>query len=717
VTSLPTEARLTQEGTILGTFQYMAPEQLEGKEADARSDIFAFGTVLYEMATGKKAFTGHSQASLIAAILEHEPAPISSIQPMSPPAFGRLVKNCVAKDPDERIQTAHDVALELKWIAEGSQAGVPATVAARRSRRELFQWIGLAVVSGAAVWLTLRGLGRTPASETAFRSSLLLPEKVIFQAVAVSLDGKHVVFNGEDENGKSLLWLRSLDSFKTESIAGTEHAALPFWSPDGRYVAFFADGKLKRVEPSGGSPLALYDVEGVGGAWGPGGDILFAPPAGPIYRLSASGGKAVPVTKLDETRHETGHRYPFFLPDGKHFLFTALNLAGSPQDEANRLYVGSVDGTPSRAVMPLSTNAAYSKGYLLFMRGGVSSGSLLAQAFDPKSFEIRGEPQVVAEAVSANIGYYNFASFAVSANGVLVYDSTLLSTRLEWLDRAGRPVGRFGETGRFGFPRISPDGAQIAFTLYDTGINKDQIWIGDVARGTQTRLTAGPGENSVPTWSPDGSRIAFSSDRKHQDDLYVKPSSGSSGDEALSDEAGQKTPEDWSRDGRFLLFFDRPAFGLRNPRLSVLPVTGERKPFVLYGPVANLTAFARFSPDGHWVTFTTDESGRKEVCAISFPDGKWKVQISGAGGESPKWRADGREVFFAGPGRKLMAVDVQPGENLKLGAPRPLFDLPGGTQGWDVTPDGQRFLVNVPVVGSNSVPLSLVVNWTAGLKK
>src|SRR5262249_2677721 len=244
---------------------------------------------------------------------------------------------------------------------------------------------------------------------------------------------------------------------------------------------------------------------------------------------------------------------------------------GSPQDEANRLYVGSVDGAPSKPIMPLSTNAAYSQGYLLFMRGGVSSGSLLAQAFDPKSFEIRSEPLVVAEAVSSNLGYYNFASFAVSANGVLVYDSTLLSTRLEWLDRAGRPVGRFGETGRFGNPRISPDGSQIAFTLYDAGINKDQVWIGDVSRGSQTRLTSGPGESSTPVWSPDGSRMVFSSDRKHQADIYMKPSSGSSSDEALSDEPGQKVPEDWSRDGRFLIFFDRPAAGLRNPRLSVLP--------------------------------------------------------------------------------------------------------------------------------------------------
>jgi Tol biopolymer transport system component len=721
LTALPTAIggqNLTQEGTILGTFQYMAPEQLEGKETDARSDIFSFGSVLYEMATGKKAFTGQSQASLIAAILEHEPAPISTIQPTSPPAFGRLVKNCLAKDPEDRIQTAHDVALELKGIADGSQAGLPEAIATRRTRRGLFPWIALALVSGVAAWLALRGARRSPVSENVVRSAILMPEQVSFRSVAVAPDGMRLVFAGEDATGKSLLWLRRLDSFKSEPIAGSEHAELPFWSPDGRYVAFFADEKLKRVEPSGGSPIALCDSNGVGGAWGPGGDILFAEPTGPIYRLSSSGGKATPITKLDEARHETSHRYPHFLPDGKHFVFTALNLAGSPQDEANRLYVGSVDGAPSKSIMPLSTNAAYAQGYLLYMRGGVSSGSLLAQAFDPERFEIRGEPLSVVEAMSANIGFYNFASFSVASNGVLVYDSSLLSTRLEWLDRTGRPTGRFGEVGRFSFPRISPDGSQIAFSMYDTGIDKDQIWIGDLARGTQTRLTAGPGENSVPTWSPDGSRVAFRSDRKHQADLILRAASGASADEALSDEPGQKVPEDWSRDGRFLLYFNRPPSGDRTPRISALPMFGERKPLLVYGRVTDgrIGGVARFSPDGHWVAVTTDESGRNEVCAISFPDSGRKIQVSNAGGESPRWRADGRELFFVGPGRKLMAVEVQAGADLKLGVLRTLFDLPPGTRGWDVTADGQRFLVNVPVVASSSVPLNLVLNWTAGLK-
>jgi Tol biopolymer transport system component len=719
LTSLPTVAgaNLTQEGTILGTFQYMAPEQLEGREADARSDIFALGAVLYEMATGKKAFAGDSQASIITAIMRENPAPISTVEPLAPPALDRLVSVCLAKDPEERWQSAADVRRELRWIAEGSHAGVSASSAAIARRRpgNLFPWIALLLVSAAGLWSVLAGPRRAPDSGPVFRSSILLPEKVRYLSSAISPDGTRLVVAGQDAAGSERLWLRRLDAFQSEPISGTEHAALPFWSPDGRYIAFFADGKLKRIEPSGGSALPLCDSAGVGGAWGPGGDVIFAEPTGPIYRLSPAGGKPVAITKLDETRHETSHRYPAFLPDGKHFLYTALNLAGSPLDEGNRLYVGSIDGAPAKPLMPISTNTVFSQGYLLYMVGGVSSGSLLAQAFDPKSFQIRGEPLTVAEAISANIGYFNLASFTVSSNGVLAYDSALLATRLQWLDRDGRLLSTFGEVGRSRFLRISPDGSRIAFAMYDTGTNKDQVWIGDAARGTQTRLTSGDGENGTPVWSPDGSRVAFRSDRKHQSDLYVKAASGAGDEEALSDEPGQKVPEDWSRDGQYILFFERSASGNRNPHLSIFPVAKDRKPFVLYPSLVDREFVAAFSPDGRWVAFANDESGRTEVYAVSFPDGKRKIQISNGGGDSPRWRADGKELFYAGPGRRMMAVDIQPGEDLKLGTPRALFSLPGGTQGWDVAPDGKRFLINVPVVETNAVPLNLVVNWTAQL--
>jgi Tol biopolymer transport system component len=717
LTSLPTQQGLTQEGTILGTFQYMAPEQLEGRETDARSDIFALGAVLYEMATGKKAFSGASQASLISAIMKENPAPISSLQPAAPPALDRVVQTCLAKDPEDRWQSAADIKRELRWIGEGSSAGAPAPVVAKRRSALLLPWLALAAMTALAAWLAFSGARRAPQSETTYRSAILLPEKVRFQSAAISPDGMRLVVAGQDADGVDRLWLRRLDAFKSDILPGTEHAALPFWSPDGRYVGFFADGKLKRIEPSGGPPIAFYDSDGVGGTWGSGGNVLFSEPSGPIFRLPAAGGKAIALTKLDESRHETSHRYPSFLPDGKHFLFTALNLAGSPQDEANRLYVGSIDGRAAKPLMALSTNAVYSQGYLLYKLGGLSSGSLVAQAFDPGRLEVRGEPMAVADAISSNLGYYDFASFTASSNGVIVYDSSFLSTRLQWLDRAGKLLSTFGEPGRYDFPRIAPDGTRIAFAMYDAGTNKNQIWVGDVARGTQMRLTAGPGENLTPIWSPDGDRVAFASDGKHQDDLIVRSTSGAGGDEALSDEPGQKVPFDWSRDGRYVLYFDRPATGVRSPRLSILPLFGERKPFVLYPTTSDGQLVAAFSPDGRWVAFANGESGRTEVYAVSFPDAKRKVQISVAGGDSPRWRPDGREIFYLGPGRTLVAVAVEPGPDLKLGVPRALFELPGGAERWDVAPDGQRFLVNAPVVETNAVPLSLVVNWTAKLRK
>jgi predicted Ser/Thr protein kinase len=358
VSILPTQAgmNLTQEGTILGTFQYMAPEQLEGKEADARSDIFAFGAVLYEMATGKKAFSGKSQASLIASILSAEPPPISSVQPMTPPALDRVVKTCLAKDPDDRWQTAHDVMLQLKWIAEGgSQAGVPAPLVARRRGHERLAWGVAAVLAVSTIALAAVQLARPRAAVRVVRSSLLPPEKTTYHFIgdaagppAVSPEGLQIAFTARDSSGKSLLWVRSLDSPVPRAVAGTEDAMYPFWSPDSKFIGFFAGGKLKKIEASGGPAFALCDAgDARGGTWNKDGVIVFEPHfRDPLFRVPATGGKAAPVTKFDESRRETTHRFPFFLPDGSHFLYLAGSHAVGTESELHAIYLGSLDGKP-----------------------------------------------------------------------------------------------------------------------------------------------------------------------------------------------------------------------------------------------------------------------------------------------------------------------------------------------------------------------------------
>jgi len=711
---------LTEQGTIVGTFQYMAPEQLEGQEADARTDLFALGALLFEMATGKHAFEGKSRTSLIAAIVSTQPPPISSVVPMCPPALDHIVRKCLEKEPDERWQSAHDVAEELRWIAQaGSQAGVASSIAVRRRTREGLAWTLAAVAMAVVGWLGVSRARLAPGpSQGVLRTNILLPEKLRLNNAVISPDGSHLVFSGVDSTGKVQLWLRPLDAYAAAPIAGTEGGIVPFWAPDGRNIGFFADKKLKRVEVSGGAPIILSEVDGAGGAWAPSGDILFNSLTGPIHRLPAGGGKPEPVTVLDASRHETAHRYPFLLPDGRHFLYLALNAAGNARDPANRIWVGSLDAAPAKPLIAANFNAQYADGYLLFVRGGDAGGSLLAQPFDLTRLETSGDPVTVADQISLYLDYLGFGAYSVARNGTLVFDAFRLLTRLEWFDRSGKQTGTFGEAGPHFNPRLSPDGTRIAFDQYDTGTQTTQIWVGDVVRGVQTRLTSGPSSNSGAVWSPDGSRIAFQSDRKHQANVYIRAVGGTGADEAGTDDDRQTIPIDWSRDGRFLTMFDREGAGNRQIRLSALPLSGDRKPLVIVPPVPNLLNGGRLSPDGRFLVYDTDESGRNEVYVVSFPEGQGRVQISSAGGADGKWSRGGREILYTAFDGKVTSVDIDTSHGLRVGTAKPLFQLPEGTAfGWDVSADGERFLLNVPVVKSSSVPLSVVVNWSAGLRK
>jgi len=714
LTALPTQHALTQEGTILGTFQYMAPEQLEGKDADARTDIFAFGCVLYEMATGKKAFSGATQASLISSILRDEPQPISQVQAMSPPALDRIVRTCLAKDPDDRWQSAHDVASELKWVAEGgSQIGLPAPVAARRKSRERLAWTLWAVTAVTAAGLSLLLFSRPREPLQVVQSSILPPEKASFAfrdgPMALSPDGRRLAFVAETE-GKRMLWVRPLNAPTAQALTGTEGAALSFWSPDSRFLGFFADEKLKKIDVSGGPPQTLSEAVANGGAWSRDGTILFSLRSREgLVSLPATGGVPTPVTTVEAPEFE--HDLPSFLPDGKHFLYVAsVFLTGE-------IRLGSLDGKVRKALFKASSGAVYvPPGYLLFSRGR----TLLAQGFDAQRLELKGETFTVAEQIQ-DFPNSGFSVFSASQNGVLVYqrDTGGGLSRLVWFDRAGKELETLGAPGSFLHPRLSHDGRRVAVDVVDPRTSRADIWIHDLERHVATRLTLGPGDNTFPVWSPDDSRIAFASNRTHQGDLYVKASSGAGGDQSLLSQANLKAPSDWSMDGRFLGFSMIPSETKTRWDIWTLSLPeGKPKPFLA---TPGVDVLPRFSPDGHWIAYQSEESGRFEVYVQSWPDTGGKWQVSSGGGREPVWRRDGKELFYVVEAdRRIMAVPIRTDSGFEFGTPQVLFQtsmpvIPFCK--YDVSGDGQRFLVNSVVGEARANPITLIQNWTAELKK
>ncbi|HEY3205036.1 MAG TPA: protein kinase, partial [Thermoanaerobaculia bacterium] len=749
LTSLPTamgSPNLTQEGTILGTFQYMAPEQLEGKEADARTDIFALGATLFEMATGKKAFTGATQASLITAIMSAEPPSISTIQPMSPAALDRVVKTCLAKDPEDRWQSAGDLMRELRWIAKGEavagdRAPLPLAGFRRQAPRVAAAIFLLStVVLGVLYFGGHRLFGRieVPDRGTA-RFALHAPGAATsIGTPVVSPNGQHIAFAATAEN-RTILWVRALDSLVAHPLAGSEGAsqnAPPFWSPDGQSLAFFAGRKLKKIDASGGAALVLADApEGRGGSWSAEGGILFAPETtGPLLRLPAEGGPPLLATTLDKNRKEFSHRFPSFLPDGRRFFYW-VEAGDSPEDQIaghaeREIQVGSLDAKGVLARFRLGTDSSVAfapPGYLLFVRQLL----LFAQPFDAKALRLHGEARTVTEEVASSTGSgmpFGSPGFSVSRNGVLVYKAADRSeSRLSWFDRSGRRLGVLGPPGLYRNHRLSPDGTRIAATLLDPKRETSDIWILEVARDSSLRLTFDPSDDSMPVWSPDGSRIAFDSARKPAA-IYQKLSSGAGSEVRLSQErlhvpVELRFPLDWSSEGRFLIF--QYSFPPTRGNIGVLPLSGNGEPRELIATTADEVQ-AQLSPDERWVAYCSDESGQYEVYVRPFPSSEGRWQVSAAGGYEPRWRRDGKEIFYLAADRRLMAVPVQAtASTFQVGTATALLEAPvrGFLQGWensnryDVTADGQRFLINVPTEGVASGPMVAVINWVAGLKK
>jgi eukaryotic-like serine/threonine-protein kinase len=712
-TSLPTMAgsvqNLTEAGTILGTFQYMSPEQLEGKEADPRSDIFAFGAVLYEMATGKKAFSGSSQASLIGSILRDDPTTISEIAPMMPPAFNRVVKTCLAKDPENRFQTAHDVKLQLQWIAEGgSLAGIPAPVVARRKNREKLAWAVAAVAILAAALATFGYLRREPVPPLTARFDIAAPEDLTsIDMPRVSPDGRYIAFNATDVSGKTRIWIRALNAPSARVLEGTDGTTRPFWSPDSRFLGFFAEGKLKKVEVSGGPPQKVCDAPtGADGSWSSKGIILFDGITGdPIQRVSATGG--APVVQVKPSGKEINTAWPEFLPDGHHFLY----MVSGQKAEDNVYRIGSLDSKDSQVVAPAQTLITYAPpGYLLFVR----DKTLVAQRFDLKSLKTIGEPAPVAEKIGTDS--VGLARFSVSRNGVLAYRSGDSGNRLLWLDRGGKELETAGGTGEYGNPAFSRKGDRLAFQSVDSRSGKNDVWVRDLARGVNSRFTFSAGNNFCPVWSPDGSRIVFTSEGAGSSSLLEKPATGQGEEKLLlKSEEGRVVASDWSRDGKYIAYSLR---GKESWDILVLPTFGDHKPIpVLRTPFNEL--WPTFSPDGRFVAYQSNESGRTEIYVQTFPDASGKWQVSAAGGIDASWRADGKEIFYRAPDQKIMAVDVQAGETFQAGIPRPLFSarVPSGAfrNRYAATADGQRFLFVAPLGRESMTPTTVVLNWFAEL--
>jgi serine/threonine protein kinase/Tol biopolymer transport system component len=715
----------TEAGMILGTAAYMSPEQAAGKAVDKRSDLWAFGVVLLEMLTGRQTFAGESTSHVLAAVLKDEPD-WSALPPGTPPAVRTLLRRCLQKDRKRRLDSAAAARIEIDDATNASNAPTQqdshsASGSRMRLRIALAAAAVLAVLAAALAVIVVTSPRRDAVS--AVRSTIVLNENLASRPpsnrFALSPDGRNVAYVGQDfSGGPILLWTRPLDSSEGRALAGTEGASGPFWSPDSRFIAFTAGGKLKKIDATGGSPILISDAASREGGGDPGtwsqDDVIVLPAvdSSALVRVSATGRSAPsPVTIPDAAAGETRHGFPFFLPDGKHFLYVAYNSL-----VPLGLYVGSLDSAPRVQLLQGVSNAQYVDGYLMFVRGTM----LMAQPFDAATLSFAGEAQPIGEQVQMNTSSLRASAFSVSQAGALIYQAGVSgggNARVVWSDRSGRQTPVLTDSAPYRDVWLSPDGVQASSSLFDDGRGSSDIWIIDVIRGLRSRFSFDPADEYSGVWSPDGTDMAFNSRRRGRLDLYRKPARGAGGDEVLLADQFDKTPTSWSPDRQFILY--NATFSGTQSDVWVLPLSGARKPFPLIESPF-LDGWAQFSPDGRWVAYSSDESGRSEVYVAPFPGPGAKWQISEAGGTNPRWRRDGKELFYHSPS-ELISATVRIGQDrIVVEALRPLFNMrsPGGGMRsfYDVSSDGQRFLHSVAEDQSVSTPLSLVTNWAALLR-
>jgi len=723
--TITTPAMMTSAGMILGTAAYMSPEQARGKSVDKRADIWAFGAVLFEMLTGTRAFVGDDVSDVLASVLAREPDLTAAS-----PRVRLLLTRCLEKDSRKRLRDIGD-AMSLVQGADTSDLsaeGAAARIETAPLRSNRVAWLVAAVATIALIataLVALRRAGEVTPTASPVQFTIAPPDNTSFGGpagggtgyatqLAVSPDGRNIVLVAGTQAGYQI-WLRPVATLAARPIPGTEGGAFPFWSPDGRSIGFFAAGKLKKVQIAGGPPTVLCDAPaGRGGSWSRDDVILFTPStAGGLVRVTSAGGVPTVVTTLDPATGETNHRWPYFLPDGQHFIYTAVTGTCCPATKPSRISIASLDpADPTISLLQAESSASYASGHLLFAR----DETLMAQLFDLDARQLKGDAFPLAEHVSRESGRYVGAS--VSENGTLVYahGAAEAASQLTWFDRTGRALATVGEAVPYFSLALSPDERRVAIALR-TSDNLD-IWITDIARNIRSRLTVDPGTDTMPVWSPDGTRIAFGGQRSGKISLRQKLIDATAPDELLLEGSGDFTPTDWSADGRFIAYADRSS--AISSDLWALPLFGDRKPF----PLAQ-TEFAEssavFSPDGRSIAYSSTEGGQPNVYVQPFPAGGGRYQVSRDGGSRPVWRANGKELFYLGLDGTMMAVPIDATGPFDAGVPQALFPTGAPTlnvnQVYAVKKDGQRFLVNARPQQSGASPLTVVVNWTAAIQK